>query len=705
MMRVLLLTTASVLMLSTFAMADDELDAVVAETIVVTGQHEGYAVDLTATATKTPTPLIDVPQSISITTRDQIDDQAMLSIADVVRYVPGVTVGLGEGHRDQVTLRGNNSTADFFVDGVRDDVQYYRGLYNVDRVEVLKGPNAMIFGRGGGGGVINRVSKAPNTTAFAGGSASVDTFGAWYVDADINQPISERFKVRLNAVYEEFNNHRDAYGGHRVAINPTAALVIGESTSIVLSYEYAEDERLIDRGVPSRDGRPLAGFRDAFFGVKDVNRSDFQAHVARVAVEHRFGDDLKLTSRIAYGDYDKLYQNAFAATAVTTDAAGTDVLGIEAYRDPTSRQNLFSQTDVVWTTDTGPIGHVVLAGFEYGDQDTDNQRINGFFDSGVPTTNNQRRTVVDLADPVAIPPITFRAGSGNRSVRGDADIFAVYLQDQLSFGSHFDLIGGIRYDRFKLAIDNLLATPVTRLERTDDLWSPRIGAIYKPVEPVSVYVSYSRSYLPQSGDQFSSLDATIAALKPERFDNYEFGIKWNPLPELAVTAALYQLDRSNTRAPGAVSGTTVLTGEQRSKGLEVGLTGRLRDNWQVSAGYTLQDAEITETTSAAPAGRDVAQVPRHQVSVWNRYDISDRVGFGAGLYHQSKSFASISNAVTLPSYTRVDAAVYYKLNANIEAQINVENLFDESYFAAAHNDNNIAPGAPVSARFTVRSRF
>nr|WP_276609697.1 TonB-dependent receptor plug domain-containing protein [Sphingobium sp. MP9-4] len=328
------------------------------QTIIVTGVRDGYQVDATSTATRTPTSLKDVPQAASIITEAQIDDQAMRSIADVLRYVPGAVISQGEGHRDQIILRGNNSTADFFVDGLRDDVQYYRGLYNAERIEVLKGPNAMIFGRGGGGGIVNRVTKRPVANAFISGSGSADTYGAWYVDTDINQPIGESASARLNAVYEEFNSNRDFYDGRRIAINPTFALSLGGTTRIDLGFEYNNDKRTIDRGVPSAaqgsltsPSRPLTGFRDTFFGVPGFNVSDFEAKVLSGRIEHRFSDNLTLTSRVLYGDYDKLYRNAFAVTPVTP-RVGIQSVGIEAYSDPTTRKNFFNQNDLVWTVTT-----------------------------------------------------------------------------------------------------------------------------------------------------------------------------------------------------------------------------------------------------------------------------------------------------------------------------------------------------------------
>jgi catecholate siderophore receptor len=693
------------------AAAPAEGDAGAAEPIVVTGVRAQYGAGSTSSATRTDTPLRNVPQAVSVVTDRQIDDQGMQSIADVLRYVPGAVISQGEGHRDQIILRGNSSTADFFVDGLRDDVQYYRGLYNLERVEVLRGPNAMIFGRGGGGGVVNRVTRRPETgTAFARGGVSADSWGAWYGEADLNLPFGEAAAGRLNAVYEEFDNHRDFYGGHRVGLNPTLAITPGAATRLDLSYEYALDERVVDRGVPSaRAGtladpaRPLTGFDRTFFGAPGVNAADFDAHLLRAQLRHAFSDELSLTSRLLYGDYDKFYRNAMAQTPVAT-VGGVPQVGMEAYQDRADRRSLISQNDLVLHMSTGALRHVLLAGFEYSSQQTRNERVNGFFDSGVPTSGGGRRTFVPLARPIVVPPITFRAGAGNRTVESDAEVLAFYVQDQLSIGDHLDIVAGIRHDRFELQVDDLVAN--RSFGRTDNLWSPRLGLVAKPTEALSLYASYSRSFLPQSGDQFTTLDLTTSALEPERFVNYELGLKWDLRPALSLNAALYRLDRTNTRAadPNDPS-RTVLTGAQRSRGFEIGLTGEIRPGWQVSAGYALQEAEIRRTTAAAPAGRQVPLVPRHQASLWTRYDFTRTIGAGIGVYHQSQSFTSISNAVVLPAFTRVDAAAFLRLGGGVEAQVNVENLLGSDYFSSAFNDNNIMPAAPRTVRGTMRFRF
>ncbi|MBC7519582.1 MAG: TonB-dependent receptor, partial [Sandarakinorhabdus sp.] len=550
--------------------------------ITVTGTRDaGYLANSTTTATRTDTPLLDVPQSVNVLTRDRLNDQAILSIADALRFVPGATTGQGEGNRDQPTLRGNNSTSSFFVDGLRDDVQYFRDFYNVERLEILKGPNAMIFGRGGGGGVINRVSKAPMAGTFVAGDAAVDTYGAWRLGADLNATITPGVNARINGVYEDGANHRDVYDLERYAVNPTLGFDLGGKGAIVLGYEYIHDKRVADRGIPSENGRPLHGFRDTFFGDAALNTSDFDAHVVSVAGDYALTETLTIRNRSRYGDYDKYYQNVYTASPVV---AGK--VGVEAYNEATQRENLLTQTDLVWKVETGSLKHVILTGFELGRQTTTSQRINGLF--AIVPGGTTLRTPVSLTDPFLPPKPVFGAPLRRNHTR--ADIAAGFIQDQVSIGDHVEIVAGIRYDRFSLDFQNLL-TGAT-LQRTDNLWSPRLGLVYKPVANASIYASYSRSYLPQSGDQFTALDATTAALEPERFENYEIGAKWDVTPALNLTAALYQLDRTNTRAPGAVAGSIELTGEQRSKGLELAANGQILPNWQASLGFAWQDAEI-----------------------------------------------------------------------------------------------------------------
>lgn len=675
--------------------ADDQRE------IIVTGRNEGYlALDIVRAA-KTPTPLVDIPQAISVYTREQIEDQALQDLADVLRYTPGVSSNQGEGHRDQISIRGQDTTADFFVDGIRDDVQYYRPLYNLERVEVLKGSNALLFGRGGGGGVVNRVTKTPVLgETFFGGSASVDTFGAFSLSSDINAALGDSAGLRLNAMYEEFDSHRDFFGGNRIAINPTIGAALGEKTRLLLSYEYVDDDRIVDRGIPATTGgtvanpaRPVRGFYRTFFGSPQLNTTSLTAHILRGRLEHSFTDTLRADLTVQYADYDKAYGNLFPIASNL--AAGR--VSLDSYRDAQQRENVFVQGNLVWTGRTGPLSHTLLAGFEYGDQHSANQRQNGRF-----ATSGTNTATFAFTDPLVIPAITFPVN--NRDTRSQVNVASVYLQDQIGIGDHFDIVLGARYDRFEIDVNDIVAGRL--LSRTDSEWSPRLGLIFKPIEAMSFYASYTKTFLPRSGDQFLTLTPTTATLAPESFDNYEFGAKWDIAENLRVSAAIFQLDRENgVVVDPANPANSIITGS-RTRGFEAQFTGQILPGWQVNAGYSYLDAdERGRVVAGVVDNRRIGQVPRHMASLWNRYDVNERLGFGLGVTHQASQFASISNTVRLPAFTRVDAALFFKLTDRIEAQVNVENLFDTRYFPASHNDNNITTGEPINARFTVRARF
>ena len=689
----LLITTAlAAAPLPVFAAEAEDSEAT---TIIVTGYSEGYVATNSVTATKTDTPLIDVPQTISVVTRQQLDDQAQHSMADVLRYVPGTTVGQGEGNRDQITIRGQNSTADFFVDGVRDDVQYYRNLYNIERVEVLKGPYALIFGRGGGGGIINRVQKAPSAERlFAGVAGSFNSFGNWDVAADVNTPLSSTAALRVNAFYEHLDNHRDAFGGERYAINPYIAADLGGGWRAGLSYEYVKDDRVTDRGIPSLACAqpcmpgPLPGNRDTFFGVPGVNRTGLEAHLLKARLDGNLTDTLKWSTTLLYGHYDKFYTNVFA-NGPATSLTGT--VALAGYTDPTKRENLIAQTNLVWDVAVGGVENKVLFGLEYGEQHSANQRSNAVL--SFPSLN---------LGAIAYPTATFP--TVNRDSTSNVTFFSAYAQNQISIGQHVDIVVGLRFDRFDIAGTDFAPNPDRPFARVDEKVSPRLGLILKPQENVSIYGSYSQSFLPRSGDQFLALSAVQENLAPEKFTNVELGAKWDVRPGLSTTLALFQLDRTNATTPNPVDPTTTINiGETRTKGVEFGVTGRIARHWQISGGYTFQDAKLR--------GNDfvrLSQVPKHQFAVWNRVDVTSQIGAGVGVIRQSAQFAAIrTTAATtrLPGYTRVDGALFFNVSNRIQVQLNVENLLNTTYFADAHNNNNITPGAPRNARLSARLKF
>jgi catecholate siderophore receptor len=684
----LLATAAPAFAQDADAGADPVQLAAAEQTIIVTGTRGQYGVRATSTATKTDTEVKDIPQALTVVTEQQIDDQQLRSVADLLYFVPGAGPGSGEGNRDQITLRGNSSSADFFVDGVRDDVQYFRDFYNVERVEVLRGANAMIFGRGGGGGIVNRVTKRSSLAEHRDISLSGDSEGSLRGTVDLDQPIAPGVGLRINAMAEDGDSFREHVDLKRYGVNPTLAVLAGPDTRIDVGYEHFHDRRTADRGVPSLDGEPIRGFDRIFFGDPDESFAKANVDVGTLAVEHQFGGGVTLRNRTLLGDYDKFYQNIYPSRVDGDEV----VLG--AYNNATRRTNLFSQTDLIWKNRLGGVDQTLLLGFELGRQTSRNLRMTGSFPDG----DNR----VPLSDPTVDAGVVFANLLSDAHNRTRASVAAIYVQDQIRPAAWLEIVAGARFDRFELAVDDRHAGG-ERFEREDNLFSPRVGVILKPTPNLSFYASYSRSYLPQSGDQFSRLDEDSASLKPERFDNYEVGAKWEPLPGLLATAALYQLDRTNTRATDPLDPSrNVLTGAQRSRGLELGLERSITSRWQVSAGYAWQKAEISETTTAAPKGREVPLVPRHSFSLWSRYDVDARLGLGVGVTARSKSFASISNQVVLPGYARFDAAAFYKVARGVEAQVNVENLFGADYFPTTNGDNNIVPGAPTTARATLR---
>jgi catecholate siderophore receptor len=646
-------------------------------------------------ATKTPTLLRDIPQSITVIPSQLIAEQRMQSMADVVRYMPGVGMAQGEGNRDTPILRGNSSTADFYVDGVRDDAQYFRDTYNVDRIEALKGPNAMIFGRGGAGGVINRVSRQAGWRPVRAFDAQFGSFQNSRLTTDLGVASSSAVALRLTGVYENSDSYRKDVRLERAGINPTVAIALSPNTTLRSGYEFFHDKRTADRGIPSLNARPVDTNASTFFGNAELAESRADVNLANLAIEHTTTRGVSVRSRVSFGDYDKRYQNLVPG-AVTGDS-----VSISGYNNATKRQNLFNQTDVIITRKSGPIGHVIAAGFEAGRQLTDNFRHTAYFST---LGENVTTTRVPLANPVTMLPVDFRQSATDADNAGTATIAAVYAQDQLTLSRHLQAVAGVRFDSFKVDFRNHRTGADFRSR--DNLVSPRAGLIYKPIEPVSVYGSYSLSYVPRAGDQLSSLSLTNHALDPEEFRNYEIGAKWD-VRSLALSIAAYRLDRGNVAVTDPADVTrSILVDAQRTTGVEAALDGRITKAWSVTGGYAFQRGEITRSISAtALAGSWLAQVPRHSLSLWNKFDVSARFGAGAGVIYRSDIFTSTDNLVTLPAFTRVDSALFWNATRNVRAQLNVENVFNARYYASANGNNNIQPGSPRAIRFAVTTTF
>jgi catecholate siderophore receptor len=676
-----------------------------------TGQV-GYITQSITSGTKTNTPLINVPQSVTVLTKDFIKDQAFTSIGEATRYVPGVIYHQGESHRDDLVIRGQRSNADFFTNGIRDDVQYFRDFYNLQRLEVLKGPNAMIFGRGGGGGVINRVLKEADGTTIREVTVGGNSYPGARVTADVGQAVNENWAFRINAMYENTESYRDFVTLDRWAVNPTVTFAPNDTTKVKLSYEHLHDKRTVDRGIPSqlRPGGVLPQYpfdtsSSAYFGNPNLSYSLADVDIGTAVIEHDFENGLTVKNATQIANYNKFYQNIYpggGANAGAVNAAGTSS-NLTAYINQTDRQNIFNQTDFTYKFGTGPVGHTVVVGGEVGRQTGLAYREDAIF-----ATSGTNTITIDPRNPTSYVPVRFANTTGANNTY-KLELGAVYVQDQIDITKYLQIIGGVRFDHFDLESQSRV-TGAT-VGRVDDLVSPRVGIVLKPVENVSVYGSYSVSYLPGAGDQFSTLTATplttaTVLLAPEKFENREVGVKWDVMPRLQFQTAVYDLDRTNSRFQNPAVAGIFQTGSTNTKGFEASLAGYVTDAWQITGGYAYTDARISSDTSGSIIkGNRVGLVPLNTFSLWNRYQFNPMWGAGVGVIHYTNFFASSDNTVLLPEFTRVDAAVFFRLNQTWRAQLNIENLFDRGYIATADGNNNITPGSPRVFRLSATANF
>ena len=732
-LKSLLSATALLLVIAPQALAQSNVAD--EDVIIVTGE---YLYTNQVNALKTPTPIIDVPKSLSIITADDIAERGYTTIGQIIDYTPGVNTSQGEGHRDAVVFRGVRSTADFFLDGVRDDVQYYRSLYNLEQVEILRGPNALLFGRGGTGGLLNRVTKkGVLDDSFTDYKTSINTFGAFDVALDSNFQVSDRSAFRLNAYYENLNNHRDFFDGDRFGINPTARFALAPSTTLDVSYEYNNNERFIDRGIPSAgpDGTtnvpadsglrsPVEALDGITFGDEELNTTDFEAHVLRANLQHNFSDNLKGNLTASFGDYDKLYQNFFLVgyNAANSEFGGIETVNLDGYIDTTQRETFTFAGNLVGEFSTGTIEHTIVTGAEYIDTSNNNDRFNTFFDTSqddvetfaIDRSADRANNLLGGVGVNAAGATTTNsfAVDLNDDDHAELSVFSAYIQDQIQINQYIDVILGGRFDRFDFTVEDLASRPSVTFDRVDEEFSPRLGLIIKPKENISVYGSYSESFIPRSGGQFAEISDREQRLAPDRYRNLEAGLKWDFAHGLSFTAAVFEIEERSPQpdnSPGADTDNESVIVQSVVEGFEAQIQGRITDQWNITAGYSYLDGDVVSNSGDNQGeiidGRRPRELPESTFSIWNNYQVNDKIGLGLGLTHQGKSFADTSNTTTLPSYTRLDAAAFYDVNETLRLQVNVENLTDTDYFPNAHTDDPISVGAPLNARFTVSGRF
>jgi len=600
-----------------------------------------------------------------------------------------VNTSQGEGHRDAVVFRGVRSTADFFQDGNRDDVQYYRSLYNVEQVEILRGPNALLFGRGGTGGIINRVSKkATLGETFGSVDFGLDSFGANDIAVDYNTGTSGDSAVRIMLHSDSLENHRDHYDGTRLGFNPTIKIKMNESTTLDLSYEYADHERYIDRGIPTENGEPVERFEKITFGGDD-NLTTLKANILRATLSKVFSDTRKGNLSIVSSDFEKMYKNYYASGYT----AGATVVTMDGYLDPTERENTIISGNIV--NEVG--NHTLLVGVELIDTTNENFRYNTFW-----STTSDDNEVFNITRPMDFSVNSAGVATSNdytadlkSKTKSDIDVTSFFIQDQIDVSDKLKLMIGGRHDSFDITVTDVKAGSAAA--RKDTKFSPRAGVIFKPQDNISWYYSYSESFLPRSGEQYKKLTASAAALDPDVYESSEVGVKWAISDDLSFTAAYF--DSEQTIATRDDTGESAEIVGLQVDGIELELKGKVNDNMNVVLGYTDMDGKTS-------SGGQPREIPDSTLTLWATYQVSDQLGWGLGVMKVGES--NISNnkpSLVLPSYTRVDFSVYYDVSDDLTVRLNAENLTDELYFPHSHSTHQASVGEPMNVRLSLTRKF
>lgn len=665
--------------------------------VTVQAAHPGdYRAPNAVSATKIDAALRDVPQTVNVVPASVLRDQHATSIQDALKNVPGVGFSTGDGQRDQVSIRGFTAIADQYVDGIRDDALYFRDLSNIERIEVIKGPASVLYGRGSSGGLINRITKQPG---IDGGEIGV-SYGSW-ADRRGELDIGHRFgdagsAWRLTGAAEDANSYRDPQFLKRRAIAPSVLLNLGQDTTLLLQADYLQDRRVTDFGIPAYHGRPVNVPVGTYYGAanaRDVDTSESKVKSTTATLTHAFNDHLSLRNALRWYDYT-LDRNNTLPGAVNEQAGTVTLNRSNVYRH---EHGWFNQTELNQRLEGGQVTHDILYGVELGRQDKSllNRSANGV-------------ATVDLFNPQlpVLPLLVARTPSSDNL--GRFDTAAVYLQDMLSIGTQWKALLGLRYDRFKQETENRLPGQPS-LARTDKALSPRAGVVWQPSAAQSYYLSWSRSFQP-SGEAFA-LAANNADIAPERTHNTEAGAKYDLLDGRATfTAAVFQLQRSGIKTTDPLTQQVLPIGEQRTRGIELSGAADLSDGWRLLAGYAYLDARITHSV-ALDAGRPIqgkraTLTPRHSGNVWATRAFAEHWQLGGGLNLVGARQANPGNTVTLPGYVTADLMAQYHTGP-ISLQLNLTNLFDTRYIVSGHgsNANLNLPGAPRAANLTMRYRF
>jgi iron complex outermembrane recepter protein len=671
--------------------------------LVVTGEQDRYRVPEASGATRTDTPIRDIPQSIQVIPRQVLKDQQVTRLTDAIRNVSGIVEGdTFAGTVDNFNIRGFDSNSTF-RDGFREPSITLRELANIEQIEVLKGPASVLYGNAEPGGIINLVTKRPLSTPYYSSDFSIGSFSYYRPSIDISGPLDpdKSLLYRLNVAYENGSSFRDFVDSERFFFGPVFDLKLGDNTNLLINVDYLKDERTFDQGLVAF-GRGIADIPISRFLGEPGDKSEVEEVNVGYRLEHRFNDNLTLRNAFRYTSNDSF---DYRAQPLELDE-GTGELSrnFRSNDDYTERYSL--QTDIVSKFTTGSIQHTLLVGLDLARQKSDGSQRR--FEGLTPSIN-----IFDPIYNVISRPGLSELTNVVRDGDSKTETLGIYLQDQIAFSDNFKLLIGGRFDTVDQNQFDRLSD--TRTIQYDEAFTPRLGIVYQPIQPISLYASYSRSFAPNFAQS-----ANNTFLEPERGTQYEVGVKVDFNDKLSATLAAYEITKTNIAAPDPndPDNFSIPIGEQKSRGIELDVTGEILPGWNIIAAYGYTDAEVTQSSDlpgALRVGSRVPKVPEHKASLWTTYQFLQGnlqgLGFGLGLYYLSDRIGGdiptneADNTFTLPSYLRTDAAIYYKRD-NWRAAINIENLFGVRYFESFNfGRNTVIPGAPLTVIGTISFEF
>ena len=707
----------------------------------ITGEEQdttSYQVEK-ASSQKYTAPLVDTPRSVTVVPQQVLKDTAATSLQDALRTVPGITFGAGEGGNpqgDRPFIRGFDAQGDTYLDGVRDTGGQSREIFDIESIEVSKGPNSSFGGRGSAGGSLNLVSKTPQARDFTNGGFTYGSDQTRRYVLDVNrQFLDDSAAFRLNLMSHEQNvAGRDAINYDRWGVAPSLTFGLGTPTRVNLSYYHMESNDLPDSGIPYGYGSSTAtahvhdkpndgGDSNNFYGLKDRDFRKTRADISTFSIEHDLNDTMTLKNTLRHGSTGQDY--------ILTQPDDSK-LNVNRFGTVWRRANSRVSTTTTTTNQTDVFGSFQALGFKHS------------YSTGLEFTGEETRVSSYTISPNANPICTVAkgnlggqctslsnpnpddawTGSIARNYYGTATKATsrgAYVFDTIELDPKWLLNVGLRYDTFDTVANTDSATGRSKIKEDSQFFNWQAGLVWKPVENASIYASYATSATPAGGlvgegSDGNPLSAGAASsdLQPEETVNYELGTKWDLFHDrLSLTAAVFRTEKKNTRI--LVDALTYQNaGESQVDGVELSASGKITDQWQVFAGYSYLDSELVKSglngrngvvSSGSSKGNQMPNTPKNTFSLWTTYDLTPKLTIGGGAFYVDQVYGDAGNTVYVPSYTRYDAMASYKLSKNVDLQLNVQNLTDKTYYDKAFSTHFANQAAGRTALLSTNFHF